>query len=514
MQFLRKWQKGIIIRVIADILMINFTLFTAFIARFIGLIVFGFIENVRPNLDYSKLFWDFSPSSYVWSSGILTSICIIIFYVAGFYTNGRAYRSRYKILIIICAVSISYLIFGACSYMLYIVKRIPYQIPRSVFLWGWVFTGLMLIAARLCSSIWTRVIIAESHIRPLRKGENLRRVLVIGGAGFIGSILVRKLASRGYYVRILDNLFYGNKGLVGIENFSAIELMKGDCRDIEKIGFAMRGMDAVIHLAAIVGDPACALDEKLTREINLASTRMIGELAKGFGVRRLIFASTCSVYGACDNLIDEKSSLNPVSLYAHTKIDSEKVLLELASADFSPVILRLATVYGLSHRPRFDLVVNLLIAKALTEKKISIFGGEQWRPFIHVDDVAESFYKCLEAKVLQVHGQIFNAGSNDQNYKIKQIGEMINQRWPDTIVEIVKDLDDKRNYRVSFDKIREMLGFVPRKMINDAFREFEVAFSSNNVPNYQDQTYSNHKYLSCTDNIGLLRYDNSIFTIQ
>jgi nucleoside-diphosphate-sugar epimerase len=287
--------------------------------------------------------------------------------------------------------------------------------------------------------------------------------------------------------------------------------MKGDCRDIEKIGFAMRGMDAVIHLAAIVGDPACALDEKITREINIASTRMIGELAKGFGVRRLIFASTCSVYGACDNLIDERSSLNPVSLYAHTKIDSEKVLLELATADFSPVILRLATVYGLSYRPRFDLVVNLLIAKALTEKKISIFGGEQWRPFIHVDDVAESFCKCLGAKVLQVHGQIFNVGSNEQNYKIKQVGEMINQRWPDTVVEIMKDLDDKRNYRVRFDKIQEILGFIPLKTIKDAFTEFEVLFSSNNITNYQDQLYSNHKYLSSTDNIGLLRYDNSIF---
>ena len=508
MQFVRKWQKEIIVRVIADILMINFTFFTAFIARFLGLIIFGFIENVRPNLDYSILFWDFSLTSYIWSSGILTGICIIVFYVAGFYTNGRAYRSRYKTLIIIYAVSISYLIFGACSYVL---KGVLPQIPRSVFLWGWVFTGLVLIAARLCSSIWTKVIVAESHIRPLRKGENIRRVLVIGGAGFIGSMLVRKLASRGYYVRILDNLFYGNKGLVGIENFSAIELMKGDCRDIEKIGFAMRGMDAVIHLAAIVGDPACALDERLTREINLASTRMIGELAKGFGVRRLIFASTCSVYGACDNLIDERSSLNPVSLYAHTKIDSEKVLLELATADFSPVVLRLATVYGLSYRPRFDLVVNLLIAKALTEKKISIFGGEQWRPFIHVDDVAESFCKCLEAKILQVHGQIFNAGSNDQNYKIRQVGEMINQRWPDTIVEFVKDLDDKRNYRVGFDKIRDVLGFIPLKTIKDAFTEFELSFSSKNVTNYRDQEYSNHKYLSSTDNIGLLRYDNSIF---
>ena len=223
MQFVRKWPKEIIVRVIADILMINFTLFTAFIARFIGLIVFGFIENVRPNLEYSMLFWDFSPSSYIWSSGILTGICIIVFYVAGFYTNGKAYRSRYKNLIIIYSVSISYLIFGACSYLL---RGIFPQIPRSVFLWGWVFTTLALIAARLWSSIWTKVIIAESHIRPLRKGENIRRVLVIGGAGFIGSILVRKLASRGYYVRILDNLFYGNKGLVGIENFSDIELMR------------------------------------------------------------------------------------------------------------------------------------------------------------------------------------------------------------------------------------------------------------------------------------------------
>lgn len=233
---------------------------------------------------------------------------------------------------------------------------------------------------------------------------------------------------------------------------------------------------------------------------------MIGELAKGYGVQRLLFASTCSVYGANNNLIDERSYLNPVSLYAQTKIDSEKVLLELASADFSPVVLRLGTVYGMSERPRFDLVVNLLTAKAIKEKKITIFGGNQWRPFIHVDDVAEAFCKCLEVKTLQIHGQIFNVGSNEQNYKIGQIGEMIKQRWPETTVEPIAENGDIRNYRVRFDKIYEQIGFTAAKSIQEAFNEIEAIFSSGKVLNYQDQSYSNHKYLSSADNIELLRY--------
>jgi nucleoside-diphosphate-sugar epimerase len=263
--------------------------------------------------------------------------------------------------------------------------------------------------------------------------------------------------------------------------------------------------NAVVHLGALVGDPACALDEKLALEINLAATRMIAEVARGFGIQRFIFASTCSVYGASDQLLDERSALNPVSLYARTKIDSERVLLALNDDRFAPIILRFATVYGLSPRPRFDLVVNLLAAQAVCEKRITIFGGNQWRPFIHVNDAAEAILKCLEAPLHVVKGQIFNVGSDDQNYQIAQLGDLIKKLIPD--VEVIRQGDDtdRRNYRVSFAKIRKHLGFTPRYTVADGILEIKAAIEAGRIRDYRDARYSNYKTLSNEDNITLIR---------
>jgi nucleoside-diphosphate-sugar epimerase len=321
-------------------------------------------------------------------------------------------------------------------------------------------------------------------------------VLVIGGAGYIGSALLPKLLSRGYKVRLLDLMLFGVEPIAEVLNHPNLELIRADFRQVDRVVGAMEGIDTVIHLGAIVGDPACALDEPLTVEINLTATRMIAEAAKGSRVKRFIFASTCSVYGASDDELDEGSTLNPVSLYARTKIASEIVLRNLAEERFSPVILRFGTVYGLSGRTRFDLVVNLLAAKAVLEDQITVFGGDQWRPFVHVDDAALALLKALEAPREAVHNQVFNVGSNEQNYTIEQVAEIIHGIVPTArIVNMGLD-GDRRNYRVRFDKARRVLGYTPVFTVERGVRQVVTAIKGGRVVNYRDAKYSNVKHLA------------------
>jgi nucleoside-diphosphate-sugar epimerase len=254
-----------------------------------------------------------------------------------------------------------------------------------------------------------------------------------------------------------------------------------------------------------VGDPACALDEDLTIEVNLMATRMIAEVAKGFNVGRFVFASTCSVYGASNQVLDERSGLNPVSLYAQSKIASEKVLKRMASPTFAPTMLRFGTIYGLSGRTRFDLVVNLLTAKALVDGEITVFGGSQWRPFVHVDDAALAVFKVLEAPLSQVSNQVYNVGSNDQNYTIAQIGELIHALVPAAkLLNMGSDID-LRNYRVNFDKISRELNFRPQWTVEDGVAQVVEAIDSGEVTDYLHAKYSNVKFLNEEGLIHLVR---------
>ena len=332
------------------------------------------------------------------------------------------------------------------------------------------------------------------HIRKVRRG--LRNILVIGGAGYIGSVLVRELLRRNYSVTVLDALIYGDEGIRDLFGHPDFNLIHDDFRNIETAVRSMQHIDAVIHLGALVGDPACSLNEDLTLEVNLAATRMLADVGRGSGVRRFIFASTCSVYGSSDGLLDEDSPLNPISLYARTKMDSERALLSLGNESFVPTVLRFATVYGLSPRPRFDLVVNLLTAKAVCEKSITIFGGKQWRPFVHVRDVADAIIRCLEAPSEVVKGQVFNVGSDEQNYQIGQIGEIIRDLIPDVKVIYKTEDVDKRNYKVSFVKIRKCLGFSPRYRLTDGIMEIKAALEQGHIRNYRNSKYSNYRTLS------------------
>jgi nucleoside-diphosphate-sugar epimerase len=277
---------------------------------------------------------------------------------------------------------------------------------------------------------------------------------------------------------------------------------------VDKVVEAMRNIDAVIHLGAIVGDPACALDEELTIEVNLMATRMIAEVAKGSGVSRFVFASTCSVYGANDAMLDEHSALNPVSIYARSKIASEKVLISMASSDFGPTLLRFGTIYGLSGRTRFDLVINLLTAKALVEGQITVFGGDQWRPFVHVDDAAYAVMSALEAPLSLVRNEVFNVGCDEQNYTIQHVGETIQRLVPASALTSMGSDTDLRNYKVSFSKIHKTLGFKPRWTVEQGISQVIEAVQSGKVKNYHDAKYSNVKFLSDESTSRLIRRQN------
>jgi nucleoside-diphosphate-sugar epimerase len=332
--------------------------------------------------------------------------------------------------------------------------------------------------------------------RPRRRSRKaLRHVLVIGGAGFVGSVLTRRLLERGLTITILDSLMYGDESIRDLYENPRLEVIQGDLRSIETVVRASRDADAIVHLGALVGDPACALDEALTLEVNLQATHMVVDVVRGLGIPRLIFASTCSVYGADDDLLDEESPLRPVSLYAKTKMDSEQVVLSMQGVGAEPVVLRFGTFYGPSPRPRFDLVVNLLIAKAVSEGEINVFGGGQWRPFLHVEDGAEAIIRCLEAPARLVSGQVFNVGSDDQNHTLGEIAEMISSVVPGVRIRFEGKAAAEANYRVSFARIRQKLGFQPRYSLMEGLLQLKALLEEGEIARYDDAKYSNYKTL-------------------
>jgi nucleoside-diphosphate-sugar epimerase len=246
------------------------------------------------------------------------------------------------------------------------------------------------------------------------------------------------------------------------------------------------------------------VDEALTRQINQESTAMIAEVARGLGIERLIFASSCAVYGASDGLLDENSPLAPVSIYAQTKAASEEVLMGMRDDYFSPTVLRFGTFYGLSPRPRFDLVVNLLTARAVREGTISIFGGNQWRPFVHVHDGAEAIIACLDAAPQETAGEAFNVGYEAQNHTLRDIARLIETVVPSVEVRYEQAAAQEANYRVSFEKIRRQIGFVPRRSLVEGILEIKAAVESEAVADYRDARYDNHKSLASAGTTGLL----------
>ncbi|HLY12626.1 MAG TPA: NAD(P)-dependent oxidoreductase [Planctomycetota bacterium] len=320
-------------------------------------------------------------------------------------------------------------------------------------------------------------------------------VLVTGGAGYIGSHLVRKLLHQGHRVRVLDKFLYGEHGIVDLRGDPNLELRYGDICNIRDVVQAVNGVRAVVALAALVGDAACDLDPREALTTNFESTRCLLESCREAGVQRLVFASSCSVYGANGSeLLREDSHLNPVSLYARTRIMSEEVLMDEHGA-VEVVILRLSTVCGLSPRMRFDLMVNTITARASVDRRVRIVGANQWRPHLHVQDAAAAFAAAVEAPASVAAGQIFNVGSEDLNFTVGQIADKVVAQIPGTVVEYFDHIEDRRSYRVGFDRIRDNLGFVPAYSVDDAIREVRTVLQTGAVRNYGDELYHNVKSL-------------------
>ena len=299
-------------------------------------------------------------------------------------------------------------------------------------------------------------------------------VLVTGGAGYIGSILSRLLLKEGYNVTVLDRLFFGKDSTKDIED--QITLIKDDIRFFDPEH--LNGIDSVFDLAALSNDPCGELDPEKTMDINYKGRVRVANLAKKHGIKKYVFASTCSVYGFQDGFINEESTLNPLTTYAKASVMAEKEILPLVDKNFSATVLRQATVYGLSRRMRFDLAINGMTLGYFKNGKIPIMrDGTQWRPFVNVNDTSLAFIKVLEAEPELVSGQIFNVGCDEQNIQIFDLAKMVAEAC-DLPFEFEWYGDcDTRSYRVSFSKIRDTLNYVPQTSIKQGAKNVFDALS-------------------------------------
>ncbi len=301
------------------------------------------------------------------------------------------------------------------------------------------------------------------------------KVLVTGGAGYIGSVLVSQLLNKGYKVRAFDSLKFGGDALYDVMLNPDFEFMKGDIRNSEDVEKALEGIDAIAHLAAIVGDPACKKYSEEANETNWTGSVDLFEAAEKAGVKRFVFASTCSNYGKMpdpDSFVTETSELNPVSLYAELKVKFEKYLLEeRKDSNICSTSLRFSTVYGFSPRIRFDLTVNEFTRNATVYGEQEIWGAQFWRPYCHVDDLARAVVLVLESPEEKVRANVFNVGSTEENYNKGMIIEEVCKVVPNVKVNYVESTEDPRDYRVNFDKIKNELGFTITKKVPDGVKE-------------------------------------------
>jgi nucleoside-diphosphate-sugar epimerase len=320
----------------------------------------------------------------------------------------------------------------------------------------------------------------------------MRSVLVTGGNGYLGSVLVRKLSACGYHTIVLDNCLTSLDFPSGL-NGESIEYIRGDVRYPSDLMPVLKDVDAVIHLASIVGDPACNAAPDLAWDINYLGTIHLANICRKAGVRRFVFASTCSNYGfqAQEN-VDEMAPLNPQSIYAQTKIQSEHYLLSLRDEMFSPCILRFATLYGLSPRMRFDLAVNVMTVKAALENRVTVYGGEQWRPFLHVHDAAQAILSALEPTSSGTSPEIYNCGSKMENYTFNELGQLIVHEVAGAELQVVPEMIDRRSYRVDFGRIQQALNFKCKYRIIDGIREILAAVGAGSYYDFALPKYSNY----------------------
>lgn len=321
----------------------------------------------------------------------------------------------------------------------------------------------------------------------------MAHILVTGGAGYIGSTLVPMLLTRGHRVTVVDRLYFGAATLAA---HPSLQVVKADVRRVDPRVF--EGVEGLVDLAGISNDPACELDPELTRSVNLEGSRRCHRLAQGAGVERIVFASSCSVYGHGEGTqLVETSPLHPVSLYARSKADVERSLFELGrTTPVTVTALRFATVFGLSVRMRFDLAVNVMTKNAYTQQRVVVDGGgKQWRPFVHVADVAEAIVRTLEAPADKVRGEVINVGSNDNNIRILNLAYRVRDAVAGTHVEVSGSDPDLRDYNVNFDKIERVLGWRPRRTVDDGIGEVLAALRDGRVDPDDRRFYTLKQYV-------------------
>ena len=300
-------------------------------------------------------------------------------------------------------------------------------------------------------------------------------ITITGGAGYIGAWTARELLDAGHDVRVLDVLLHPEQEEVAAElEGLGVRMVRADIRDAAARKEVFEGSDAIVHLAAIVGDPACAKDPALSAEVNVEGSRSVVSDARELGVGRLVFASTCSNYGRMADPtvpITEEGELAPVSLYAEQKVGIERALLDGDFGDLQPTCLRFATVYGAAPRMRFDLTVNEFTRDLWAERTLEVFGEKFWRPYVHVRDAARGIALVLDTPAEKVAGKVFNVGHSDENYRKLDLVEIITGQLGRGDVSFVSRDEDPRDYKVSFEKVKEQLGFEPKMRVPDGIAE-------------------------------------------
>ena len=329
-------------------------------------------------------------------------------------------------------------------------------------------------------------------------GETKKSILVTGGAGYVGSVLVRTLLEEGYRVTCLDSLRFGGAGLLGAWGNPHFSFIRLDITNHNEVDAVINSSDfyAVVHLAAIVGDPACDAEPDLARKTNLEASIHLLEKAFEVGIPRFIFASTCSNYGkmdSSDGYVDENSPLAPVSLYAELKVALEDIVLNQLKkkGSFSPTALRFATVFGISPRQRFDLTINEFTKELARGRELVVYGEQFWRPYCHVNDFSRAISLVLKAPREEVAYNVFNVGDSAQNFTKKMIVDELLKQIPDGRVRYVHKQEDPRDYRVKFDKIKTELRFTISRTVPEGIQEILTALKYGIIENPDDPRYYN-----------------------